>query len=73
MSFLEKVVGLPQRLSTFAADVKSELKKVTWPSKKEIYGTTIVVIVTVFFFGVYLFVVDSGLQVVIKRVFNMFL
>ncbi len=70
---LEKLRDLPGRISSFIADVKSEMKKVTWPSKKEVYGTTIVVIVAVFFFGFYLFFVDSILQVVINRIFRIFL
>ena len=70
---LEKLKDLPGRVSTFITDVRSELKKVTWPSKKEVYGTTIVVIVAVFFFGFYLFFVDSILQVVVNRIFNIFL
>jgi len=70
---LERIRNLPTRVSTFTADVRSELRKVTWPSKKEIYGTTIVVLVTVFFFGVFLFLVDSGLQVVIGRIIRYFL
>ena len=70
---LEKLRGLPGRVSTFITDVRSELKKVTWPSKKEVYGTTIVVIVAVFFFGFYLFFVDSILQVVVNRIFRIFL
>ena len=70
---LEKLKGLPSRISAFIADVKAEMKKVTWPSKKEVYGTTIVVIVAVFFFGFYLFFVDSILQVVINRIFKIFL
>jgi preprotein translocase subunit SecE len=70
---LERIRNLPTRVSTFTADVRSELRKVTWPSKKEIYGTTIVVLVTVFFFGIFLFLVDSGLQVVIGRIIRYFL
>ena len=70
---LEKLRSLPKRTARFAGDVKSELKKVTWPSKKEVYGTTIVVIVTVFFFGFYLFLVDSVLQVLVNRIFNIFM
>jgi preprotein translocase subunit SecE len=70
---LEKLKGLPGRVSAFITDVRSELKKVTWPSKKEVYGTTIVVIVAVFFFGFYLFFVDSILQVVVNRIFKIFL
>ena len=57
---------------TFYGDVKAELKKVTWPSKKEVYGTTLVVIITVFFFGVYLFLVDIVLRNLVRRVFDFF-
>ncbi len=52
--------------------MKTELKKVTWPSKKEVYGTTLVVIITVFFFGVYLFLVDIVLRNFVRRVFDFF-
>ena len=42
----------------FLAEVKVELRKVTWPDRKEVLGTTSVVIVTVFFFGIFLSLVD---------------
>ena len=51
-----------QELKTFFSEVRSELKKVTWPSKKEVYATTIVVIVTTLFFGFYLWFIDLGLS-----------
>lgn len=70
---LQKLQDLPGKINTFVADVRSEMRKVTWPSKKEVYGTTIVVIVTVFFFGFYLFLIDSVLQVAINRIFQAFL
>ena len=35
------------------------MKKVSWPNRQEVVGTTIVVIVAVFFFGLYLGAVDS--------------
>ena len=57
---------------TFYGDVKTELKKVTWPSKKEVYGTTLVVIVTVFFFGLYLWVVDIVLRSGVQQIFQFF-
>ena len=50
------------RLRTFLSEVVSELKKTTWPSRKEVYGTTLVVIVAVFITAVYLFVVDKTLE-----------
>ena len=56
----------------FYGDVKTELKKVTWPSKKEVYGTTLVVIITVFFFGIYLFLVDIVLKNLVSQVFDFF-
>jgi preprotein translocase subunit SecE len=56
----------PQRkvseLGTFFREVRSELKKVTWPAKKEVYATTVVVIVTTLFFGFYLWFLDLGLS-----------
>lgn len=59
---LEKVKDAPKNFVGFYGDVKTELKKVTWPTKKEVYGTTIVVLATVFFFGIYLALVDLFLS-----------
>ena len=53
-------------LKTFFAEVKSELKKVTWPSRQEVYSTTIVVILTTIFFGFYLY----GLDIVMSQIFT---
>ena len=44
-----------ERAATFLTEVRNELKRVTWPSRKEVYATTVVVILTSMFFGVYLF------------------
>ncbi|MEE8348990.1 MAG: preprotein translocase subunit SecE [Acidobacteriota bacterium] len=69
---LEKVKDAPRNLATFYGEVKSELKKVTWPSKREVYATTFIVIVTVFFFGIYLFVIDLILQNGVQQIFGLF-
>jgi preprotein translocase subunit SecE len=42
----------------FLKETRKELNNVSWPGKREVTGTTIVVIVAVFFFGFFLFVVD---------------
>jgi preprotein translocase subunit SecE len=55
-------------LRTFFAEVKSELKKVTWPSKAEVYSTTIVVILTTVFFGFYLYGLDLAMSQVFTRI-----
>jgi preprotein translocase subunit SecE len=49
----------PQRAKSFYNDVRTEMKKVTTPSRKEVQGTTTVVIITVFLFGFYFWVIDS--------------
>ena len=53
-----KVKDLSVRLKSFYTDVRSEMKKVTVPSWKEVQGTTVVVLVTVAIFGVFFWVVD---------------
>jgi preprotein translocase subunit SecE len=49
----------PQRAKSFYQDVRTEMKKVTTPSLKEVQATTAVVVITVFLFGVYFWVVDT--------------
>jgi preprotein translocase subunit SecE len=52
----------PERIKTFYNDVRTEMKKVTAPSFKEVRATTTVVIITVFLFGAYFAVVDYVLR-----------
>ena len=54
----EAAGGRIERARLFLSEVRNELKRVTWPSQKEVYATTIVVILTSIFFGVYLWGVD---------------
>jgi preprotein translocase subunit SecE len=51
-----------KRLIKFLREVKLELKKVSWPSRREISGSTGVVIVTVIIVSVYLGILDFILQ-----------
>ena len=63
---------LPERVREFYQDVRGEMKKVSWPARDEVFGTTIVVVVSVFFFGAYLFVVDYALQQGYSWIWNQF-
>jgi len=58
-SFVTKVKAWPQRAKSFYNDVRTEMRKVTTPSRKEVQGTTTVVIITVFLFAIYFWVIDS--------------
>ncbi len=57
-----KIFNYFKRLKTFLVEVRGESKKVTWPPRREVYGTTIVVVITVFFFGFYLYGLDVAMS-----------
>ena len=57
-------------MRTFLSEVRNELKRVTWPSRKEVYATTVVVILTSIFFGVYLFAVDIVFGKIVQWIFS---
>ena len=57
-----KIFSYFKRLKTFLVEVRGEYKKVTWPPRREVYGTTIVVVITVFFFGFYLYGLDVAMS-----------
>jgi preprotein translocase subunit SecE len=61
-----------RRFRTFLTEVWAELKKTTWPGRREVYGTTVVVIVAVLITAVYLFVVDKILEAGMKNIFEFF-
>jgi preprotein translocase subunit SecE len=61
-----------KRLGNFLKEVRAELKKVTWPSRKEVYATTVVVLVAVVFFGFYLFFMDAVFSWVIRQIKTLF-
>jgi len=59
---LAVIKAWPQRAKSFYNDVRTEMKKVTTPSRKEVQGTTTVVIITVFLFAAYFWLIDTILQ-----------
>jgi preprotein translocase subunit SecE len=68
----EAAGGRIERWRLFLSEVRNELKRVTWPSQKEVYATTVVVILTSVFFGVYLFVLDYGFNQIVTAIFRRF-
>ena len=71
-SFTERMKSWPQRIKAFYSDVRTEMKKVTTPSRKEVQGTTVVVIITVFLFGAYFWFVDNTIARIIDTVMRHF-
>jgi preprotein translocase subunit SecE len=56
---LGKLAAYPRRLRSFLHDVRVEMKQVNWPSRADVISTTLVVVVTVAFFGVYFALTDG--------------
>ena len=69
---LRAPLGWWQRSRDFLTEVRNEMKRVTWPSRREVYATTVVVILTSVFFGLYLFGVDLALNAIVQRIFQRF-
>jgi preprotein translocase subunit SecE len=61
-----------RRFISFLREVRAELKKVTWPSRNEVYSTTVVVIFATIFFGFYLFFMDVVFSWLITKVKDFF-
>jgi preprotein translocase subunit SecE len=49
----------PRRWRQFLHEVRVEMKQVNWPSRHDVWSTTIVVLVTVAFFGLYFALTDT--------------
>ena len=64
----QKVTGTVSDTREFLHDVRVEMKQVTWPSREDVISTTGVVIATVFFFGVFLAIVDWLVQMGVSKV-----
>ncbi|MDH4196203.1 MAG: preprotein translocase subunit SecE [Candidatus Aminicenantes bacterium] len=61
-----------KRFPQFLKDVRSELKKVTWPARTEVTSTTVVVIAATLFFGFYLFFMDIIFSWAINQLKSLF-
>ena len=60
----------PERIKSFYNDVRTEMKKVTSPSLKEVQATTTVVIITVFLFAFYFWLVDLAISNSLERMLH---
>ncbi len=63
-----KLKGLFDQSLQFLREVKVELKKVAWPSRKQTIGSTVVVLALVFIISAFLGIVDMGLSKLVRLV-----
>jgi len=58
-----------QKVSKYFSDVSQELSKVSWPSREELYGSVVVVVVLCVMLSVFIFGVDTLLNRLLEVVF----
>lgn len=58
-----------QKIANFVRDVRAEMSKVSWPSRDQLKGQTLVVIFVSLFFAVFIFLIDHGLSTLIKLMY----
>jgi preprotein translocase subunit SecE len=66
----EQVSGWYGRARRFLTEARAELGRVTWPTRREVWATTVVVILISLLIGLYLYVVDLGLSWVVAKIFD---
>jgi preprotein translocase subunit SecE len=65
---MKKIVELLKKLKTFLSEVKIELKKCTWPTRQELFGSTMVVVISVLIIGVFVGLSDTILMGLLRAV-----
>jgi len=71
-SSIEKVKEWPKAVKDYVNELKLEMRRVTWPNRKQVESTTLVVILTVFAFAAYFQVVDQLLSKSITKITQVF-
>jgi preprotein translocase subunit SecE len=56
----ERGQSAPGRIGQFLHDVRAEMRRVSWPTASHVQNTTIITLIAVVFFAIYLFLVDQA-------------
>jgi preprotein translocase subunit SecE len=60
---------MKEKIINFFQDIYKEMKKVTWPKKNELKDSTVIVVVTMVIFAVFVYLVDKGISEFLKVIF----
>jgi preprotein translocase subunit SecE len=71
-NFLQRASSWPVGVKNYFEELQAEMRRVTWPSWKQVRGTTLVVIVAVFAFAAYFAVVDEICANLINKLMSAF-
>jgi preprotein translocase subunit SecE len=71
-NFIERAASWPVGVKNYFEELQAEMRRVTWPSWKQVRATTLVVIIAVFAFAAYFAVVDEIFANLINKLMNAF-
>ena len=71
-NFIQRASGWPAQMKNYFEELQMEMRRVTWPSWKQVRATTLVVIAAVFAFAAYFFVVDDIVNSAINKLITSF-
>jgi preprotein translocase subunit SecE len=71
-NFIQRATTWPVRVKNYFEELQTEMRRVTWPSWKQVRATTAVVLVAVFAFAAYFAVVDQIVSRMIDKLFQAF-
>ena len=71
-NFMQRVSQWPAQTKSYVEDLQGEMKRVTWPSWKQVRATTAVVIGSVFAFAAYFAIVDLLVGRGVNKLFETF-
>ncbi len=65
---VEKLKAWPERVKDYVGELRQEMRRVTWPSRKQVESTTAVVIISVFAFAAYFYIVDRIMSAGVSQI-----
>ena len=68
----QKLTGTLANTREFLHETRLEMKQVTWPAREDVISTTGVVLAAVAFFGLFLWIVDLGVQRAVTYILKVF-
>jgi preprotein translocase subunit SecE len=71
-NFIQRASAWPVEVKSYFEELQTEMRRVTWPSWKQVRATTVVVIIAVFAFAAYFAVIDQIFLSLINKLFNAF-
>jgi preprotein translocase SecE subunit len=60
-----------KQVRAYFEGVRTEMRRVTWPGRQEVYGTTVMVILSTFLFAAYFALCDYGFRRLVQRVLDL--